>query len=221
MAITQDSSATSSIDGNSQLTFALTVAAGATKLIVQAIYLIVPGEDIRKVQYAGVNLTNAVIAKNASSTASIEIWYLDNPASGTNDVVVETIGTGNLRATATSLFGTLPGAPEDTDFLSDEGPGTEVTLTLTGTAGAWLFDAISSSVSTVTPNDTQTLNLDYDVETNRGSFDGDDVETGTSTGMRWDYALDVVGVCAVRIAPAPTGRLNMIGDGLQWSLHTV
>ena len=220
MAITQDNSATSSVDADFTLTFALTVAAGATKLIVQIVHISIPDAVVREVTYAGVNLTQAVSAENTFVASVIDIWYLDNPDAGANDVVITTNGSGNTRATATSLFGTVSGAPEDTDTLTDSGPATEVNLSFTSTLGAWIFDAVSSSASAMTPNDDQTLNLDYDFQTVGGSYKTDSNQTSTST--RWEVLLsDVFGICGVSIAAAPTGRLNMLGDGLQWSLHIV
>ncbi len=138
MAIAFDSSTTSTNSGSATLTFGFNNVAGNALIVAfTANKLVIPA--ITGVTYNGVALTASVNSPQnppADVTVKVYYYYLLNPATGTNNVVITFTGTcDGISANALSYSG-VGSFPQDT---STTGTGTTGTLTVTTTIdNSWI-----------------------------------------------------------------------------------
>jgi hypothetical protein len=96
-------------------TFTHTVASKSDRKFI-LVYCGRGGDKISSCTYNGVNLTRAVISPDLDQCFT-EIWYLDNPATGSNTVSVSFLSTpsGNEVIGTIDINNALEGSPDVTD----------------------------------------------------------------------------------------------------------
>jgi hypothetical protein len=139
MAIAFDNASTGHATSASSLTFALTVGSGSNrKLWVGFNCNGVAIPAVSSVTYAGAAMTATPETPVAESgSLKLYLYYLDNPASGANNVVITMASaTDEISAEAASYSGAAPGIDS---HMSVTGTGTTAILTTTTVAdNAWL-----------------------------------------------------------------------------------
>lgn len=219
-AVTYDtvSSASTSTSGASSLTWSHTVtSAGSNRLLVVG----VASDDntprtVSSVTYNGVNLTQ-VPGGTADNLARVDMWYLVNPATGANDVVVTLSGSTEFSAGATSWTGVDQTTPLGTASAT-AGHSSSVSLSgVSSAADEFVVDvvAIDSSSATITSDVSQASRWERGGgEATAGGLNvvgGQSTEAGAaSVTMSWsvsatkDWAIAAVSIKPASANQAPT-----------------
>lgn len=123
------------------------------------------------VTYAGVSMTQVTSLFDAASGTTRYVFYLVNPTSGANNVVVSmTASTGRIHSIATSYTGVAQTSTFGA-FASNVGNTTTSTSTLTVGSGYWVHvSAFRLGLGTLASNKTDRLNLSG---TNQNSLSAD------------------------------------------------
>lgn len=143
MAIAFDATAGQALTGtNSTNTFSLTVGGGSDRYLVVGNQLVNPSAvDVSSVTYNGATCTQLATYSPQDIQANIplSLYYLANPSSGTNDVVVtSTVATtSSFRSAAASYSGVNNASPEDSDGTRTGATSVSRTVTTT-TDNSWV-----------------------------------------------------------------------------------
>lgn len=152
--------------------------------------------DITGVTYNGVALTKAVDFDNSvggSDRINVEIWYLVNPASGSNNVVVSTYGAvQSLVYGAIVLSGVSTASPIDAvgtgATASSNSPSSTVTTTA---ANSLVIDSVMGDgaglVLTVDGSQTQRWNTTSSSRTGVGSTEA--AASAGAVSMDWTASI--------------------------------
>ena len=189
-------SAVTAGSGATSLTFACKTRVAANRAIIVAVAT--KGADPSGVTYNGVALTRLSGANEGTRYASL--WYLANPASGTNNVVVS-LGSSNAIIAASYSFSHVNQSSVLSNAATNtSGGATSSSATVTSTIGDVVIDSIAvedEPVFTVGAGQTQKAQLDSDdTDTSFGS--SYETATTTSTAMTWaiDASKDIAHVAA-------------------------
>jgi hypothetical protein len=224
--VTNDASASSSSAGSGSLTFSHTCAATATKLYVAAI-IGVSGDtgEVVTATYNGVSMTDCGAgAKHANNGTNgfLQIFELDNPASGAHNVVI-TVTTGN---TPNSIIGIassyIPGSglalQSGTPVTAAAASGTSpITVNVTGTTnGNLVFGAACVGSPALTPLLTSrgVVNVNSNTAAGNGAAEdgaanGGTVAVGFTVGSADDSAVIALEIKAVSSGDTGTGSVRM------------
>lgn len=141
MAIAFDNSNTSNSTSSATLTYSLTVGTGANRFLIVGFSfnkLVLP--SITGVTYNGVAMTaSANNPKNPTGdvTVAVALFYLANPASGANNVVITLGGTADGISSQAASYTGVNNIPQDFSVVGAS--GTSATLTTTTTIdNSWL-----------------------------------------------------------------------------------
>ena len=141
MAIAFDAtSSAKTVSSTTTLTYSHTCA-GSNRMLVVGVQTDQISADPTGVTYNGVAMTKAIGGSNAGGTRRSSLWYLADPATGANNVVV-TLGTASWTTSgAVSLTGTMPTiGVTGTNYATT---GTPITVSVTTeSANSWLVDSI-------------------------------------------------------------------------------
>lgn len=143
MAITFDAVVSQQGSGGSA-TFSHTVASSTNSILLVYVSIATDSRFVSTITYNGVSLSQAVQRDN-SPTHEAEIWYLLNPSSGANNVVVTLTGvptTGWSVASASYLGVNAIGA---TGGVKIGGVSTWTTNITNTSANSWFASALSVS----------------------------------------------------------------------------
>jgi len=222
--------------GNTTLTYALTVGAGATRQVaVAATVACLTGDTaptITSITYAGVNLTSGVTVNPAAARRS-EMWAMPagtQPTSGTNDVIV-TLSTSIVTACPVGPGGTIisgavsvTGADQTTRFTSTgsgSGTGTAMSMTV-ASSGANDLGVQHACHGTSVDTTTETERWNVDNPGNSCASTGGATAAGGDTSFSWTSATsdswNMVGVVFLADAGAagpPARTLTGVGAALQ------
>lgn len=215
MAITLDAETNASqITTGASQTFSHVTASGATKIRVGVTTRNAGDHSGMTVTYDGVSLNRRASQFVSGSNIGASEWELDSPNSGTHDVVITfaTSVTNWARATATTLFGTASGAPEDADQAT--GSVVTVAVSLTSTEGAWVFASASDTdTGPYTNTGGQVGGYNYNASGNDAAATGrlEDVTAGIVTPT-WTVAntANPFAIAAMSIAVAAAGGATFI-----------
>jgi len=120
-------------------------------------------DSITSITYGGQALTKIVRKAHSSIYLATELWYIGNPLSGSNEVVITYDYTTNVerRHFALSLTGVDQTSPVDA-YNSGEGNSATPSVTISTVAdGAWLVDCqFNDYSSTQTPDIDQVERVD-------------------------------------------------------------
>lgn len=207
-----NSSATTSISSPSSLSWSHTVGTGGTNrllLVSVAIRDYNPPKVVSSVTYGGQALTQ-VGRKSQNQDASVEMWYLVNPPTGTNLVAITLNGTitnGGIVGGASSWTGVNQSAPLGTFASAGAGFGTGTTASVNVTSGAdeVVVDAVgrpANCTSTDTPGLGQTQLFNSCANTGVRLL-GSSKTGASSTTMSWTLGQsESWAIGAVSIKPA-------------------
>ncbi len=138
-----------------------TVAAGIDRLLVVGVSSVSVGISVT---WGGVALT--LLANNSNLGAKVQIWYLVNPAVGTQDVVVTLLASTNSVVGVENFTGVRQGEPFGA-VVSATGESTAVTATVTTQSGEMVIDVIAADANvTGSAGANQTERWDSNVSTN-------------------------------------------------------
>lgn len=129
-------SATAGSTVNKTLTFAYTVTAGSTNRLIVAIGFEWNGtQSITSVTYAGTTMTLGKAQPTNANGDTSYVYFLDNPTSGANNVVVNGVTNeqmhGTLNAFAQNYSGVKQNGVVDASYGTSGASGTTYTGTLT------------------------------------------------------------------------------------------
>lgn len=228
-AITYDADTQSADAVNaSSLTFNHTTAAGDNRILFVAIQC--DDNDIgsysaSSVTYNGVALTLAQISAEYGVNTT-EVWYLVNPATGTNEVSIsdaQSFLCDRLRATAITYQGVDQSTPIDVSVENGNAtasdPSTNITTTV---ANTWILDSTVNGTGfagTVTVGANQTERWQNTVNS-ADHYGSDEIAASIGTyTMSWSLETDrpwaTVAVAfreAATTDPSPTGKFIFNND---------
>jgi hypothetical protein len=169
--------------------------------------------DPTGVTYNSVSMTKAGSVTNSNVTASI--WYLVNPASGENSIVVSVGFTANvLDIGALSLTGIDQSAPVGT-AVTATGTSTTPSVTSNATvAGEVVFDCMALNDNTAaTVHTSQTQISQHSPGVNHRSGTSRELATTTSTTMSWTLGgSEAWGIVALPIKVNTSVALDVTAD---------
>lgn len=173
------------------------------------------------ITYNGVAMTQ--VRRDRNSLMASELWYLIDPARGTNTVTVTLSGLVDSAAGAVSFIGVDQATPIDANNGAT-GSGDPATVAVTSiTDNAYAMDTVVSSDTAITvgASQTQKWNLSCTLGTGAGSTEGPQVSAGaitmswTDVGVANSWAISAL---ALRLSGAtpPSGVrvLNLMQTGL-------
>ena len=193
MAVAYDNSSTAELAGDSSKTFSHTVTGSDLILIVFA-FIDQTGNSVSSVTYNGENLTFLATA-NQSGNGEIEAWYLINPSTGANNVVLTMSAGSNGGVSATSLTGidvrdpirsytTGTGATSSSSVTYDRNNSSSGVLVIDGLVMNGFNSGDGTNMSGV-PSSSQTERLDFKCDQwQRGLVSTKQVTDGNTT-MSW------------------------------------
>ena len=117
------------------------------------------GNDTTGVTYNSVALTAGPNIAPTSGNGGAKIWYLINPATGANNIVVSRTGTtGGMSSTAASYTGAKQSGQPDSSNTGSVTPGTQLTISTTVVASnCWLVMWTDTSAAGETAGTGTTL----------------------------------------------------------------
>ena len=172
------------------------------------------GDVITGITYNSVAMTNAISVDGGNFR--VYWWFLVNPATGANDVVVSSSDSEFLRSASASYTGALQtGQPDGTD--SDiQTPGTTITSSITTTEdNSWNMSAVANA-----SNLDMTASTGVGAERNNvvnvlhiGDSDAPKTPAGAH-GMTWTCSSQNLAAVQISIAPAlPSGGNPIFFNG--------
>ncbi|KKN03769.1 hypothetical protein LCGC14_1104320 [marine sediment metagenome] len=191
------------VSGQDAVTVAHTVASNAARLLLVGISAdILTSGGIQGVKYAGGSLTR--LAHTQFASGQVSFWYLLDPATGSNNIVVSLLGTAtrDVVVGATSWYGVNQDAPFGT-LVATNGTGTAVTATVVTAAGEQVADVVfvnGARTSSAGANQTERWDASEAISGNgstQAGSDGGVMSSTLSSSAGW-------GQLAVPIKPAST-----------------
>lgn len=194
-----DSTSSGGTTGVNSLTVAHTTA-GTNRLMLVGITIDPHGDAINSVTYDGVALTRAGQVYDAATHASVEIWYLVAPNTGTHDVVIDISGTSyNGMDAGVMTFTGVDQANPLGAFAGAFGQSTTATVTVASQVGDVVFGVADSHSNSTAPapdpGQTEYWSLD-----NGKCFASGTLEAGAaSVDQTWTTINDYWAVGAISI----------------------
>lgn len=210
MTITFDAAAGNKVASGTTNTWAHTVVAGQTGLLL----LVAVGSgasSISGVTYNGVSLTQlgTTLSYNSGSN-KLSLWYLLNPSTGTHNIVATVASTSYIAGASCSYIGCL--GTFGTPATNINAGSTSSTNTVTTTSNQQrVFDYVDNSVPFVpTATASQT---EREKPTSTGTALGDITATGSNMTLTWSFGSSTPwGQMSVAMNPLPVTR-GITSDG--------
>jgi len=206
MSIVVDAiSSSGKFDNVASKTWAHTVGTGVGRILLVLVshrdYDNNESIDVTSVTYAGTNLTKSIDVKGANGSSS-DIWYLKNPSTGANNVVVNFSPNSDYGACGAVSF---LGSGGVFATASNNSNTTNISVSLQTPTGGFVVDCVhGESGSGLTMNGSQTQifkTLDDQPDYNAGSY-----KSGIGdVSMDWTVAEEYWTIAAVSLAPLKGG----------------
>lgn len=192
---------------------------GSDRLLVLGIWC--GADNITAASYNSVSMTfiNKVAMSGAAAGQYIYLYYLVNPASGSNTVSVTATGSPGVYVSAVSYTGVKQTSPlESNNTQSVSSTTTLTTSTTTSTSNAWLVGyayhngtVVAGTATTLRGGSANVLSF-MDSGSGKGSPGSYSLETSRSPA---DFAGHVIAAFAEEAGSAPTfaPRLALLGVG--------
>jgi hypothetical protein len=207
MAIAYDNSASGSTTGG---TVAYTTASGASMFVVTDV-------NCTAVSYNSVSLTNVIDYTPAISDGNgnrVKIWYLESPASGSNNISF-TVSSGTIAWACATYTGVSPSQPEANTTNTPNNGTNNIQVASTSTSvttltnNAWVVVFIvgdNNSPQTFTAGASTTLRTSYGSLSSRSIGILDSNGTVSPAGSRtlninWSSGSGFVSTVIVSVAP--------------------
>lgn len=148
---------------------------GSNRILFVAIQTNAATNVVTSITYAGVAMTLAASVHDTGNSSFLDIYYLVNPASGTNNVVI--VNTmASVDVDCASYTGAAQSSQPDNTTTSLTGTGTTFTTTLTTVANnSWAVLFSNSSHGTVQSTASATLRTNS--SSNVGLYDSNGPKT--------------------------------------------
>lgn len=210
---------TATATAQSSITFAHTVNTQSNQVLVvtSAIEHTATTRTISSITYNGVGLTSAVGTTN--SNRRVEIWYLLNPSTGTNNVTITYSGTtDDIMAGATNLYNVAQQAPTQTATNTNDSANTTVTFTPTNDMSGVIEVIVNGTPgsNTLFPNSNQTEIYEVSTTSARSAANFSYAYENTSTSLTEGATIiDNQAHVAAIFAPASAspGNVVLVGKG--------
>lgn len=178
-------------------------------------------ETVTAVTYNSVSMTQIGSAlNNSTSNSNISLWYLLNPATGSNQISATLSSIFSVNGVAISLTGV---SAYDTTATNASSSSPISTSIIPSTNGAWIVDLInnrSTGAGTLTPTTpqivrvttTNTANNVFDMCTTAGSQTpqgNSKTFSYTATGTGFDLAHRMATFSPVTFKKASVGNINI------------
>lgn len=206
MAIQRDAATKQRTTTGNTNTFAHTCSTGLNRILILTVQL-QDGSRTATATYGGVSMTAIDSTVYTPNGALHYIFYLINPASGTNNVVVTASANTWIGAYATSYIGAKQSGQPDGSVKGTATSTTHsVTLSVTA-ANSWIYSSIVG-FNWGPSIDSLGTSLNYFIQgigDNAGCADSDGTVTAGSKTVSWVNCTltNNYGMIAISIAPAP------------------
>jgi hypothetical protein len=212
MPIAFNSASQASQASGTTLTFSHTTA-GSDRFLIVSAYGGADGTNITGMTYAGVAMTFIAKAQYPANNSYVHVYYLINPASGANNVVISYSPNARMAAVATSYTGVRQSGQPDAFNTKTQAGASSITQTLTVVAtGSWAYAAEEGSnvtyATTVGAGLITTMRGGYDDAIGVGDSNGIVVTGGNAAGF--SGGVNHRGLVVVSFAPAP----EVVGSAL-------
>ena len=238
--ITFDATGSGSGGGASSITYSHTVGSGNNRALIVGVFE--QSDSVTGVTYNGTSLTRAGTKVRVGTTGGLEyvhLFYLANPDSGANNVVVSRSTSANaFQAYSVSLAGVDQDDPLVTTDTFSSDSADPCTINLTTERGDWAFVMVRNASATTISDDSNystrftasSFNLfdsngatrkakAYSSETYDGSFDanGSGNAKWGAIGLsvreaRPERSMRLSGTGQSKYVSNPTGDLDITGD---------
>lgn len=202
MAVAFQNKTSNSTSGASSLTVSHT-ASGSNLIAVVAISADYGASGYTtSVTYNGVSMTQAIEVQPTFDAGDSSIWYLVNPATGTQSVVANfASSTRNTQMVVYTFTGASQSSPIDNSGVNGNSASTSIAKSITTNVdGCMVVDALSTNQGASTP----TANGDNSNATTalgHGSSYATKATAG-SVNMSWSTNSGTNGIAVVSIAPS-------------------
>ena len=226
--ITKHNISTASMGSVSSITWPHTVGSGLSSS------LLVVGLDIKStilpsvtgITYAGVDLKRANFSVNGNLMA--DLWYLIDPAAGTNNIVVTFSNTaGSIVGGAVSFSGVDQANPIPTTSAAIGSSNPASTQITTANLNSWIIDTISGDkLDPLTPTSPQTEL--WDIKQGSNAHGGGSTKTTTTPGLKtmdWSptdkWAQVVAEIKPLECKTPTSGRIKVVTENGIWDYAIV
>lgn len=152
-----DSTSSSSGSGSTSLTYAHTVGSGNKRMLVVSV---LTDRSISSVSYNGVAMTQGVLEGTNLKNA---VYYLANPASGTNNVVITIASSGAISSAAISLTGADTSVGNNATGYNGSVTNLTTNITLAASQSLTIESQGKGSATSITQNSNQHEVADLDL----------------------------------------------------------
>ena len=157
--------------------------------------------QVSGITYGGQAMTLGRREKNSGGNDTAELWYLNNPPSGANDVVVTMSGTtSGWKAGAMSFTGVNQTTPRGA-FTGANGTATPATVDVASASGDVCVDCLeyfADAAATPSLGANQTENYSDEATQDVWGASSRETATGATTTMSWtlsaNHEWEIVGV---------------------------
>jgi archaellum component FlaF (FlaF/FlaG flagellin family) len=174
---------------------------------------------INQVNYDGVPMTQIGSTVNNGGSASVSLWYLVNPSTGTNTVSITLAAVTNVAAGAVSFTGVNQTDPID---VSNSATGTSLTPSVsltTTTDEAWIIDVVGTNGGTITTGTGQVERWNVIQGAARGAGSTEFTSSSGTFTMSWEKSTSSNwAIIAAALRPAGIPCCVSIGD---WTIDDI
>ncbi len=212
--ITYDNSSSSSVLSASSLTFALNVGSGSNRLLVVGVGVNNSSADAP----TGVTYNNVAMIKlddNTGANTDGSLWYLLNPSSGANNVVITMAGSrAEIIGVAASYTGVKQTGPPDAHTGGGQFANSPSSHTLTTVASNVMAISFMTCQSTtdIVPQSGQTERQDKSATVNRAEIADLVVASPGVTTLGYTYGYAREEYAFASFAQATTGTNYVLSE---------
>lgn len=203
--------ASSSTNGNNVASISWThTCTGSNRILIVGV---AGSNGASAVTYNSVSMTQAINVGYGAGGENSSLWYLVNPATGANTIVVTTVIHTNIAGGAASFTGVNQISPINAT-QSASGSGTSATLNITPTVdSSWVIDNLGLATNlTPTAGGVQVVRWS-DTSTTDGT-DGSTlgpISPASSTNLSWTLVSVSWGQVALSFSPFVVSNLTGAG----------
>lgn len=210
MAITFDAATGNKITSGTTNTWSHIVASGKSNQIL--IVSVDAGQSVSGVTYNGVAMTSLGLVNYNSNNEHLSLWYLLNPATGANNVVVTLSASSFCIGCSASYYGAAQSSTFGTLASNSGAAATSSTNTVTTTSSNQLvIDTVNNgAASTDTATASQTKRFQ---PATSGAAIGDIAATGSNMTLTWSFTSGVWAQMSIAMNPAAGATHRIISDG--------
>lgn len=209
MAIAYDATAHGNTAGATSLTFSHTCGTGANRILWVGFRVGTSSDVATGVTYNGVAMTQAVKKSGAGGSHYTYLYYLVNPATGANNVVISLSGSQSIIGVSASYTGANQSGQPDATTSATAEPGTSINASVTVVASqSWVISFVandgalamtgSTGVTSVRDNGSWVSNIVSLGDSNAGQSAG-------SYGMTWTSSSQNLNMVMASFSPSVSG----------------